>query len=83
MGMFTLYTESLPWMKGFGTMMANLCVTYQQLMEHCNLSNDNLWNRGSKVLVLKQNIVRCYSNLKLNIPTRNCIRSLCSQVLHK
>ena len=33
--------------------------------------------------VLKQNIVRCYSNLKLNTPTRNCIGSLHSQDLCK
>ena len=31
--------------------------------------------------VLKCNIVRCFYNLKLNILTRNCIRSLCSQDL--
>ena len=33
--------------------------------------------------LLKQNIMRCYSNLKLNIPTRNCIGSLHSQDLYK
>ena len=31
--------------------------------------------------VLKQNIVRCYSNSKPNIPTRNCMGSLHSQDL--
>ena len=31
--------------------------------------------------LLKWNIMRCYSDLKLNIPTRNCIGSLCSQDL--
>ena len=34
-------------------------------------------------LVLKWNIVRCYSDLKPNIPTRNCIGSLHSQNLCK
>ena len=34
-------------------------------------------------LLLKQNIVRCYSDLKPNVPTRNCIGSLCSQDLWK
>ena len=33
--------------------------------------------------LLKWNIVRCYSDLKPNIPTRNCIGSLCSQDLCK
>ena len=33
--------------------------------------------------VLKRNIVRCYSNLKPNVPLRNCIGSLCSQDLCK
>ena len=33
--------------------------------------------------LLKRNIVRCYSELKPNVPTRNCIGSLCSQDLCK
>ena len=33
--------------------------------------------------LLKQNIVRFYSELKLNVPTRNCIGSLRSQDLCK
>ena len=33
--------------------------------------------------LLKRNIMRCYSELKVNIPTRNCIRSLRSQDLCK
>ena len=36
MGIFTLYAESLPQMKGFGIMMANQWVTSQWLMEHCD-----------------------------------------------
>ena len=32
--------------------------------------------------MLKRNIVRCYSDLKLNVPLRNCIRSLRSQDLY-
>ena len=38
---------------------------------------------ASASTLLKQNTVRCYSDLKLNILTRNCIRSLCSQDLCK
>ena len=38
---------------------------------------------ASSPLLLKWNIVRCYSNLKLNILTRHCIGSLCSQDLCK
>ena len=37
----------------------------------------------SCLFVLERNIVRCYSNLKLNILTRNCIGSLRSQDLCK
>ena len=39
--------------------------------------NKGQWN------VLKQNIVRCYSDLKPNVPTRNCIGSLRSKDLCK
>ena len=39
-----------------------------------------IWTSHSTIL-LKQNIGRCYSDLKLNIPTRNCIGSLHSQDL--
>ena len=35
------------------------------------------------IKVLKRNIGRCYSDLKLNVPTRNCIGSLRSQDLCK
>ena len=38
---------------------------------------------GDAWIMLKQNIVRYYSELKPNIPTRNCIRSLRSQDLCK
>ena len=41
------------------------------------------WLTSLTIVLLKWNIVRCYSNLKPNIPTRNCIRSLCSQDLCK
>ena len=40
-----------------------------------------LLDEGSRML--KWNIVRCYSDLKLNISTRNCIGSLRSQDLCK
>ena len=38
-------------------------------------------SKDLSALVLKRNIVRCYSDLKLNVPTRNCIGSLRSQDL--
>ena len=59
----------------------------------CKIGSTVVGSWGNKTVVaprrftakpmLKWNIVRCYSDLKPNVPTRNCIRSLRSQDLCK
>ena len=46
------------------------------MVKHAYQEASNLWTALGHLPVLKWNIVRCYSDLKLNILTRNCIRSL-------
>ena len=59
----------------------HFCIQTRKLSwKHCSISSKKAF---LALCLLKRNIVRCYSNLKPNIPTRNCIGSLRSQDLCK